>query len=74
VSESLAPVLAAIKAVSDTVKECGEIPAGTLYAALMAHGCTLAQFDKIIDILVRVGQVSRPSPNTQFDVIKWVGA
>lgn len=34
---------------------------GTLYAALMAHGCTLAQFESIIGFLLSSGMVERTS-------------
>jgi hypothetical protein len=35
------------------------IPTGTLYALLIAHGCTKSQFDSIVDVLLRVGVVHR---------------
>lgn len=40
-------------------------PAGVLYAALMAHGCTLAQFESIMGALVRGGSL-RKSGNLYF--------
>ena len=43
--------LAAIKLVADCIREAGEIPSGHLYALLMGHGCTLAQYESIIGIL-----------------------
>lgn len=55
----------ALKAVCDavlaSVKAAGSLgaPAGTLYAALMAYGCTLEQFESIMGALVRIGMLKK---------------
>jgi hypothetical protein len=55
--------IAALKAVGDAVIEsvaaAGPLgcPGGILYAALMAHGCTLEQFEKLMDALVAIKQL-----------------
>lgn len=50
-------VLAVCSAVIDAVEAGGDqgAPGGILYAALMAHGCTLHQFEMIMGTLVRTG-------------------
>ncbi len=42
-------------AIIDTVKASEPLgaPGGTMYAALMAHGCTIQQFEQIMGGLVR---------------------
>jgi hypothetical protein len=35
------------------------VPAGPMYAALMAYGCTLDQFNMLMSGLVRVGRLTR---------------
>lgn len=49
--------LAIVRAVADTVRELGRAPRGVLYSALMAKGCTLANYEQIEGILVRAGLV-----------------
>jgi hypothetical protein len=46
-------------AIRDTVKEAGPMgaPSGHLYAAMMATGCTLDQYQQIIAIMVRKGMI-----------------
>jgi hypothetical protein len=34
-------------------------PGGVLYAAFMAHGCTLAQFEYVMEALVQSGRLRR---------------
>ena len=48
-------------AVVDSVKAAGPLgaPAGTLYAALMAHGATLDQFERLMAGLVSVGKLTK---------------
>jgi hypothetical protein len=47
--------------VIDSVKAAGALgaPAGTLYAALMAYGCTLEQFERIMGVLVSIGKLQK---------------
>jgi hypothetical protein len=35
------------------------VPAGTVYAALMAHGCSLQQYEKIEATMVRSGLIRK---------------
>ncbi len=44
-------------AIIETVRESGPLgaPGGVMYAALMAQGCTLQQFEGIMGGLVRAG-------------------
>ena len=58
-----------VQAVADAVREAGEIPAGTLYAALMQSGCTLERFEWIIGILTEAGVVRREASH----LLRWVG-
>lgn len=48
-------------AIVDSVKTAGSLgaPGGVIYAALMAHGCSLAQYEQIMGALVRVGRLTR---------------
>lgn len=47
-----------VRAISDTIKEAGTVPAGTLYASLMGV-MSLSQFDTVIGALVKVGKITR---------------
>lgn len=59
-TQALASVAAAI---ATAVNESGPkgIPAGTLYAMLMGHGCSLGQFEGIMMTLVRMRLVEYAS-------------
>ena len=48
-------------AIVDSVKAAGPLgaPAGTLYADLMAQGCTLDQFEKLMGALVAIGKLTK---------------
>lgn len=49
-----------IKAIVQTISECPTgAPAGPIYAALMAHGCTLNQFESLMGGLERVGVIRK---------------
>lgn len=61
-------VLDLLRAVCEAVREAGEIPAGSLYVVLMTQGCTLAQFNGLVDILTGSGLVSKHG-----DLLRWVG-
>jgi len=60
-------VIGLMTAIVETVKEAGKLgaPGGVMYAALMAHGCTLDQFNTIMQVLVNVGKLRR-SGNLYF--------
>jgi hypothetical protein len=48
-------------AILSTVREAGPLgaPGGVIYAALMAQGCTLHQFQQIMGGLVRAGMLTQ---------------
>lgn len=48
-----------VRAVADTIKDAGRIPAGTLYAGLMTQGCTIQQYEQIEGLLLRSGVVRK---------------
>jgi hypothetical protein len=50
-----------LETIIDSVREAGSLgaPGGVLYAALMAHGCTLEQFEAIMAALVRTGRLRK---------------
>lgn len=54
-----AAILMIIDAIIDTIREAGPLgaPGGVMYAALMAHGITLAQFEQLMGAIVRSGKV-----------------
>ncbi len=72
-SQQTEGALKIVLAVGDAIRDLGETPAGVLYAHLSSTGMTLQQFESIIATLQRVGVVERRSPNTNFDVIRWIG-
>jgi hypothetical protein len=47
-----------VESVKDADRGMG-VPAGPMYAALMAHGCTLDQFNQLMAALVSVGKLRR---------------
>jgi hypothetical protein len=50
-----------LDAVVDAVKVAGDLgaPGGTIYAALMASGATLEQYQAIMSALVQAGKLTR---------------
>ena len=60
-----ATMLRVVRAFCDTIVEAVEetgdegVPAGHMYAALMPSGCTLSQFDTMIDVLVASGRIRK---------------
>lgn len=50
-----------VHAVVDTVKQAGPLgaPGGVMYAALMAQGCALSQFESLMGGLVRAGKIQK---------------
>ena len=65
-STEIKAALGILDAVAQTIREVGSAPAGTVYAALMAHGCSLAQFEQIIGILCRARIITRSG-----DMLTW---
>lgn len=49
----------AVSCIVDAVKVAGPFgaPSGVVYAALMAHGMTLATYQSLLDALERTGQI-----------------
>lgn len=56
--ELLQKVVGAIKSAIQAGGPMGT-PGGTLYAALMAYGCTLSQFETIVGGMVKAGILKR---------------
>lgn len=56
-------------AIADALRNAGKLPAGELYAVLMAHGCTHEQFERLIGSMVRVGLVRRDASH----MLHWTG-
>lgn len=54
-------------AIGDAIKSLGEVPAGHLYAGVMAH-MTLGEFDAIIAVLKKADLISESN-----HLIKWIG-
>lgn len=50
-----------VDAIEDTVKAAGPLgaPSGIIFAALQQHGASLAQYNSIMDIMVRKGRLTR---------------
>lgn len=50
-----------VGAIQAAIKAGGPLgtPGGTLYAALMAYGCTLSQFETIVGGMVKAGILKR---------------
>jgi hypothetical protein len=54
-------VLQLVDGIVESVRAAGPLgaPGGLMYAALMAHGCTLSQFQTIMGTLVDLGKLER---------------
>jgi hypothetical protein len=59
--EQMKALQAIANAVTETVKAMGPLgaPAGPMYAAMMASGCSLDQFEQIMAALVRAGKLRK---------------
>jgi hypothetical protein len=57
--EAQRALLAIATAIIEAVKEVEPdgAPAGSIYLALMEHGCSLAQFEQIMSALVEAGKL-----------------
>lgn len=58
-TEKIKAAIGIVRAVADTVKELGRAPRGVLYAALMAKGASMADYEKIEAMLIRAKLVRR---------------
>lgn len=56
-------------AVTETIREAGEVPSGTLYAALMERGCSLETYERIIGVIERAGLIRKSAGG----LITWTG-
>ena len=56
-------------AISEAIREAKEIPSGNLYAILMAHGCSMSQYDEIINTL-KGAKLIEVTPSF---LIRWIG-
>jgi len=54
-------IMAIVDAVVGVVRDAGPngCPEGPLYAALMAHGCSLDQFQSLIGLIEKAGKIRR---------------
>lgn len=68
--DQLGAGLHVLRAVAETIREMGTVPAGVLYSGLMTRGCTLQQYESIIGILER-SQLVEQSAGGQ--ILRWVG-
>lgn len=69
-ARQIAAVQALARAIVDSVREADRgmgVPAGPMYAAMMAHGVTLDQFNQLMGVLVRLGKL-RQSGDLYFAV------
>jgi hypothetical protein len=57
----IAAIRAVCDAIVDAVKAAGPMgaPGGIIYAALMAHGVDLAQYEQFMAALVRAGKLTK---------------
>lgn len=58
-SQQAQALKAIVEAVMDAVKAGGSMgaPGGVMYAALMAHGCSLSQFQSLMSAMVGAGKL-----------------
>lgn len=65
--EKLKAGLSVVLAVTEAIREAGEIPAGTLYAVLIGK-VDLQGFERIVSIVTGSGLVEK-----RGDLLRWVG-
>jgi hypothetical protein len=58
-----------LKAVTDTIRELGEVPSGHLYTQVMST-LTLAQYEQVIETLKSAGLVRESNSH----LLTWLGA
>lgn len=56
--EKISAALDVMRAVADAIKEAKRIPSGHLFAMLMEHGCSIEQFQTIVNTLKSTGLIS----------------
>lgn len=67
IKEQVAVGFHVLKAVADTIRESGSAPAGIIYAALSAHGCSLQVFERIVGFLESEDLIRRDG-----DTLTWI--
>lgn len=66
--EKARAIVSVCRAVIQTVREAGKTPAGTIYAALMAQGCSLQQYEQIERLIIETGQIRKSG-----DLLEYIG-
>jgi len=56
-----------VQAITQVIREVKVIPSGHLYATLMANGCNLETYNKLVSILLESGRVVK-----RGDLLVWV--
>lgn len=57
--EQIAAAFKKLQAVAEAIRDLGQVPSGHLYARLNAHGMELAEYEKIIGLLVNAKVVEK---------------
>jgi len=65
--EQLKAGFSAIVAVTEAIREAGEIPEGTLYTVLLGH-CSIEAFEKMVRMIVNTGLVEK-----RGNLLRWIG-
>lgn len=58
-----------VAALGATIRDAGEIPAGTLYAASLSVFSSVETFNVAVSLLVKAGLVTRDASH----VLRWIG-
>jgi hypothetical protein len=66
--QQIQAVRAVARSIVATVREVGTAPAGPMYAALMSKGCTLNQFQQIMNQLVRAGFLTHDEEGHTYSI------
>lgn len=67
--EAVGDALAVLTAISDTIRDAGEIPSGVLYSGVMAFGASFQQYESILEILKGAGVIEV----TGAHLVRWIG-
>lgn len=58
--------IAALELIADAVRDAGSLPAGELYAVLIARGCSKTLFDQLIEILIECETITKHGDRLQW--------
>ena len=61
-------VTSLVKSIGDTIKEAGCVPSGHLYTILQGFGCTIGQFESLIEAFVKANKVKQVG-----QLLYWIG-